>query len=101
MQITFAKKLDPVSVKDIANYRIQTWDLLRSRKYGSDHYNAKELKVSKAELSKDRKTLNLYISEIKPTWVMEIGYQLKDIDGEKVEGLIQNTIYDLGPDPIK
>jgi mono/diheme cytochrome c family protein len=101
MQITFAKKLDPVSVKDIANYRIQTWDLLRSRKYGSDHYNAKELKVSKAELSKDRKTLNLYISEIKPTWVMEIGYQLKDIDGEKVEGLIQNTIYDLGSDPIK
>lgn len=101
MQITFAKALDPASVKDISNYKIQTWDLLRSRRYGSDHYNIKELKVSKAELSKDRKTLHLYIPEIKPTWVMEINYKLKDNDGGKAEGLIQNTIHDFGPDPIK
>ncbi len=96
MQISFAQKLDPRSVSNIASYKVQTWDLLRSRKYGSKHYNEKELKVEKAELSADGKTIRLFIRNIKPTWVMEISYQLTDSEGKKVDGILQNTIYHLG-----
>lgn len=96
VEIGFAKKLDPRSVSNINNYKVQTWDLLRSRNYGSKHYNEKELKVEKAELSADGKTIRLFIRNMKPTWVMEINYQLTDSEGKKVDGIVQNTIYHLG-----
>ena len=101
MQLRFTDKLDERSVEDVSHYTVKTWDLLRSRKYGSKHYNEKALQVTKAELDKDKKTINLTIPEIKPTWVMEIQYQIKDDRGNTREGLVQNTIHQLGPDPVK
>ncbi|TDQ16568.1 cbb3-type cytochrome c oxidase subunit III [Algoriphagus boseongensis] len=96
MKLIFTDELDRESVQDLNNYTIKVWDLLRSRKYGSTHYNEQTLKVTKAELGKDGKTIKLSIPEIKPTWVMEINYQLKDDKGKDVEGLVQNTIHQLG-----
>jgi hypothetical protein len=75
---------------------VKTWDLLRSRKYGSKHYNEQTLSVTKAELGKDKKSIKLTIPQIKPTWGMEIQYRVKDDDGKELEGLIQNTIHQLG-----
>jgi hypothetical protein len=96
MELSFTDELDPASVNQIANYTVETWDLLRSRKYGSKHYNEKPLTVTKAELGKDKKTIKLTIPEIKPTWVMEIQYQVKDKEGKNIDGSIQNTIHTLG-----
>jgi len=96
IELSFTDELDQASVNQIANYTVETWDLLRSRKYGSKHYNEKALTVTKAELGKDKKTIKLTIPEIKPTWVMEIQYQVKDKGGKNIEGLIQNTIHQLG-----
>lgn len=98
IKITFSEKLDPVSATTISNYKVKKWDLKRSREYGSEHYNIQTLKVTKAELSDDGKTLMLTIPEIEPTWVMEITYHLNNSNGEKVEGAIQNTIHQLGND---
>jgi hypothetical protein len=95
IEITFSHELEGNDVANVSNYDVQTWDLKRSRKYGSDHYNEKTLRVTKAELSSDNKTLLLTIPDIKPTWVMEITYEL-NVKGEKVKGLIQNTIHQLG-----
>jgi hypothetical protein len=96
MKLSFTDNLDAGSVQDTARYTVKTWDLLRSRKYGSKHYNEKTLTVTKAELDKDKKTIKLTIPEIKPTWGMEIQYQVKDSRGNTVEGLVQNTIHQLG-----
>ncbi|MDN3689506.1 DUF6797 domain-containing protein [Cyclobacterium jeungdonense] len=96
MLLTFTEKLDESSVQNLANYTVATWDLLRSRKYGSKHYNEKELTITAAELGPDQKSIKLKIPEIEPTWVMEIKYQLESEGGETVEGLIQNTIHQLG-----
>lgn len=95
IELSFTEDLDLNSVHQIANYSVKTWDLLRSRNYGSKHYNEKDLVVTKAELGKDRKTIKLTILEIKPTWVMEINYQLRGKDGKSIEGSIQNTIHQL------
>lgn len=95
ISIQFTHAPDQKTALDTSNYKIETWDLLRSRRYGSDHYNTKSLKVTKAELSSDGKTLFLSIPAIKPTQVMEINYQLKDASGKEVNGLIQNTIHYL------
>ena len=98
MKITFTEKLDRASALNVSNYKINTWDLERSREYGSKHYNEQTLKVTKAELSEDGKSVILTIPEITSTWVMEIIYQLSDSNGSKVEGVIQNTIHQLGND---
>lgn len=96
IELSFTEELDKSSVDLIANYSVKTWDLLRSRKYGSKHYNEKIVDVTKAELGKDNKSILLTIPEIKPTWGMEIQYEVKDADGRNVVGSIQNTIHKLG-----
>jgi hypothetical protein len=69
--------------------------LVRSRKYGSKHYNEKSIKVEKAVLGSDLKSVFLTIPEIKPTWGMEIKYQILGQDGQVIDGLVQNTIHQL------
>ncbi|MCH6234712.1 DUF6797 domain-containing protein [Cognataquiflexum rubidum] len=95
MELNFTDELDARSVADTAHYTVKTWDLLRSRKYGSKHYNEQTLTVTKAELGKDKKSIKLTIPQIKPTWGMEIQYRVKDDRGKDITGLIQNTIHQV------
>ena len=99
IELNFTDELDAKSVIDIAHYTVKTWDLLRSRKYGSKHLNEQTLTVTKAALGKDKKAILLTIPQIKPTWGMEIQYQVKDDTGKDVNGLVQNTIHQLGGSP--
>jgi Cytochrome C oxidase, cbb3-type, subunit III len=96
MTLTFANALDETKAKNIANYEVQTWDLVRSRKYGSDRYNTKTLLISEVKLSLDNKRVKLIIPGIKPVDVMTIAYRLVDSKGNALEGKVQNTIHDLG-----
>jgi hypothetical protein len=96
IELTFTDELDAKSVADTARYTVKTWDLLRSRKYGSKHLNEQTLKVTQAKLGQDKRTVLLSIPEIKPTWGMEIQYQVKDDHGKDITGLVQNTIHQLG-----
>lgn len=96
IELNFTDELDAKSVTDTAHFKVKTWDLLRSRKYGSKHYNEQTLTVTKAALGKDKKSILLTIPQIKPSWGMEIQYQVKDDNGKDVTGLIQNTIHQLG-----
>ena len=75
---------------------MQTWSLKRSEQYGSKHYDEKPAKVTAAKLSGDGKTLTLEIADMKPTWSMEIKYDLKASDGSTVKGFFHNTIHRLG-----
>ncbi|MFZ1716309.1 MAG: hypothetical protein WAT88_13475, partial [Saprospiraceae bacterium] len=96
IEIKFSHELEVNDADKTSSYKIQTWDLLRSRKYGSAHHNENNLQVTEASLSEDKKTIFLTIPDIKPTWVMEISFEYTRPDGEKTKGLIQNTIYQLG-----
>lgn len=95
IQMVFSSPLNSTSVSTTSNYHIKTWDLLRSRKYGSKHYNEKIILVEKAELGPDNKSVFLTIQNIKPTWGMEIKYQILGQDGKMMDGLFQNTIHQL------
>ncbi len=95
LEINFSHRLEVQDADQINSYTVQTWDLKRSRKYGSAHHNEKKIQVEKVKLSPDKKTVFLTIPEIKPTWVMEISFQFTLPNGEKTSGLIQNTIYQL------
>jgi len=95
IQLVFANPLSSTSVSNLTNYQVKIWDLLRSRKYGSKHYNEKTIQVEKAALGPDMKSIFLTIPAIKPTWGMEIKYQLMGQNGKSIDGLVQNTIHQL------
>jgi len=96
VRLTFSDKLDAATAGDAKNYRIATWSLKRTAKYGSPHYDEKSLTVAKATLADDRKSVNLEIPDIRPTWCMEISYELASASGQPVRGVIHNTIHHLG-----
>jgi hypothetical protein len=96
IDITFS---DPLSRESLAHIEeaitVESWSLLRSANYGSDHYDEKSHAVTGASLSKDGKVLSLQIEGMSPVWQMSIRYQLKGKNAEPIEGEIQNTIHNL------
>ena len=95
LQLTFTEPLDPASL-DVQQLRIKTWSLKRTANYGSQHHDEKQLKVRAAILSNDGKTLTLDVADLAPTWSMEIGYALRSAAGAPIQGVIHNTIHELG-----
>jgi putative heme-binding domain-containing protein len=96
MTIEFSAPLDQTSTSDPHNYAVKTWSLKRSDQYGSKHYDEKPAKVTAATVSADGKTVTLDIADMKPTWSMEIKYDLKAPDGAPVQGVLHNTVHRLG-----
>jgi len=99
IELTFSSRLDEAVAEDPGRYTITTWALKRTRNYGSDRYNTRELAIDQVTLSDDGKTVLIQLPDIEPTWIMEIKYSLEDGDGTAFDGVVQNTIYELENDP--
>lgn len=99
LQIRFSGKVDPESAVDSNNYRIKTWTIKRTARYGSDHFDEKELDVKSVKLLPDGTTVVLEIPEIEPTRCMEIVYSIKTEQGKKLQAKIHNTIHRLRESP--
>ncbi|RKN81781.1 DUF6797 domain-containing protein [Ulvibacterium marinum] len=95
VQLVFEQPLDQNKAKDVGNFEIKTWNLVRSSKYGSDRYDELTLDISKVELLHDGKAVKLYIPDIQPVDVMTINYNLASQNGDPMQGTIQNTIHAL------
>ncbi len=96
MVIRFSGALDPKTAGDPTRYAVKTWSLKRSQQYGSKHYDERPAKVTAARVGADGTTVTLVIEGIKPTWCMEIKYDLRSSDGSPVRGFLHNTIHRLG-----
>jgi hypothetical protein len=96
MKITFSEPVDPVSAVNPDNFLVETWSLKRTASYGSKLYDEQTLNVSSATVSSDGRSVTLVIPQIKPTWCMQISYELSDTNGNSFSGVIQNTIHRLG-----
>ncbi|MEM9722076.1 MAG: DUF6797 domain-containing protein, partial [Bacteroidota bacterium] len=95
VSLTFSDPLDQASAESLENFQVETWELKRTRRYGSDHYNEQSLAISSLSLSADQKTVFIGLPDIEPVWQMEIRWDLKGKEGEVVKGRIQNTIHHL------
>ncbi len=98
VELEFPEALDAESAQDIAKFQIKTWNLVRSKAYGSDRFDERQLSISKSELSANGKILKLYVNDIQAVDVMTITYDLKDQLNNEVKGTIQNTIHILKDD---
>lgn len=95
VRVTFSEPLDKASAESLASWKLEAWDLKRTKSYGSRHYNQRPWKVEKAVLSADGKTVTLTVPELAPTWGMSIRCKLKGSQGEAVEREIHNSIHKL------
>lgn len=95
MKIIFSQPLDKAIAMNPESFEINTWDIKRTRAYGSKRFNTKTLDISEITLSEDGKTVFIHLPEIQSTWIMEILYDLKSRDGASFSGAIQNSVYQL------
>lgn len=95
VQLTFAERLDKARAENPSTYTITTWDLKRTRNYGSRRYNTQELSIDTITLADDGKTVLLHMPDAQPTWIMEIKYDLQSDAGKSFDGIVQSTIYAL------
>ncbi|MCB0670153.1 MAG: c-type cytochrome [Saprospiraceae bacterium] len=96
-KIYFTNPLDEKSALDKNNYQFNTWQLKRSRKYGSDRYDEKSLPIEEIRISSDGKILTLSIPDLEPTWIYEFIYNLNSKEMSPVSGALQGTIFELSP----
>jgi len=92
--LNFDTQLDPSSTADLKNFEVKTWQLLRSKKYGSERLDQKVLEVSKAQA--EGSSLKLSIKNLEKVDVITIDYNIKNTKGELLRGSIQGTIHQLG-----
>ena len=93
IELTFSNSLDETTAKQIENYTINTWQLKRTKSYGSKRYDEKGISISDVRLENGKVILT--IPDLEPTWVIEIKYDLKDQKGNVFDGAIQGTVYEL------
>ena len=93
--LNFSDALDPSTAANLENYTLNTWQLKRSKRYGSDRYDEKEVKIDRIEVSDDLKEVNIFSSDLVPTWIYELLYSIKSESGKDIEGAIQGSIYQM------
>ncbi len=92
--LDFDSSIDQNSSSDLSNFEVKTWQLLRSKKYGSERLNPKTLKVTQSQTT--GKSLTLSIENLEKVDVITIDYKIKNTKGEPLSGSIQGTIHQLG-----
>jgi hypothetical protein len=92
--LDFDSPIDQKSASDLSNFEVKTWQLLRSKKYGSERLEQKVLKVTKSQVEGNR--LKLSIENLEKVDVFTIDYKIKNVKGELLSGSIQGTIHQLG-----
>ncbi|WP_166830934.1 DUF6797 domain-containing protein [Thalassoroseus pseudoceratinae] len=95
LSITFSDALAADVVSELERFQFQTWDLKRTKNYGSKHYNEQNREITSAVLSADRKTITLTIPELAPTWCYELQCRLRTPNGQTVSRTMHGTIHDV------
>lgn len=100
VELRFSGKLTREVASDPRSFQVETWSLKRTASYGSQHYDTEKLEVKNATVSDDGQSVFLEISNLKPTWCMEIKYNLRSDDNRAFKGVIHNTIHALQGEPF-
>ena len=84
IQLMFSEALDPQVAIDTSNFKIHSWQLKRTRNYGSKRYDVRNLTIEKIQLINQNTSVLLMVKDLKPTWIMEINYTLKNNSGDRI-----------------
>ena len=93
IELTLSCDLDEARVAELGRYKITAWDIRRTKKYGSDHYNERNWPVTGATLDPDDRTIRLRVPELEPTWCFSLEAEIPTADGADREIEMHGTIH--------
>jgi len=74
-------------------FSVRVWDLKRSERYGSDHQNERELEIQRVEVLPDRGAIRFEVPDLRPTWGLEVRYEIPMADGQMAIGELHGTMH--------
>ena len=105
--VTFTHPLDRDSVSNLENYTIRRWNYKWTARYGSDLFKldgtegTEPVSLSGVSLSRDGKTVELSIDDLKEVMQMQLNFNIRAADGTRIEQTIYHTINTLSETPGK
>ena len=93
LALEFAVPLDAAAVTDLGHWKIRAWDLERTKKYGSEHRNERQLTVTGATISSDRRRVSLSVPDLGPTWCYSVEWNIRSAAGAPVKGVLHGTLH--------
>ncbi|MEI7780587.1 MAG: heme-binding protein, partial [Planctomycetota bacterium] len=99
IRLTFAAPLDPAAASRIDAWKVRTWGLQRSEKYGSQHIDEAACEVATAELSSDGRQVTLRVPGFAAQWCYSVEWAIAAADGAPVKGALHGTMHDRAAPP--
>jgi len=93
ISLTFTAPLDPTNASRVAAWKVRTWGLRRTAKYGSEHVGETDREVAAAEVSSDGRVVTLRVPDFKPTWCYSIEWEVAAANGAAVQGVLHGTLH--------
>ena len=93
IELDFGCALDRELAEDVDSYGVVTWQLRRSKSYGSKHLDTRERKLASATLRDGDRRVWLAIPSLEPTMCIEIRCNLETPDEQPVRATIHGTIH--------
>jgi len=93
LTLSFAEPLDPAAARDASAWRVRTWGLNRTAKYGSEHVDERALPVAAADLSGDGRQATLRVPGFASTWCYSVEWAIRAADGAPVKGVLHGTLH--------
>ena len=85
--------IDAAAATELGNWPLRAWDLERTKKYGSDHRNERQLTVTGATISSDGRLVSLSVPDLGPTWCYSVEWKIRSADGAPVKGVLHGTLH--------
>jgi hypothetical protein len=96
LSMTFTDPIGTDSLKDLNNFKIETFKIKRTSGYGSKHTDKKEIIIEAASLSADGRTLTLTTKNLTPARLVEMMITLYSKDNKsKVTRKIHGSIFKM------
>ena len=68
-ELTFTQPVDPETASDVASYKMHCWTHMYYSNYGDKRHEEHDLKVVKATVSKDNKSVILELDKVEPYFI--------------------------------
>ena len=93
IELTFPEPLDPVATMQPEAWRVRTWNLVRSERYGSDHHDETNRSVAEVTLSADGRRVTLHVPGFSTTWSYALEWNVTAATGSAVRGVLHGTMH--------
>lgn len=97
-ELRFTRPVDPATARRVSSYSLSSHTYVYQAKYGSDEILQRPLAIERAEVSKDRRTVRLFVDGLRPLFVHALAAEgVRSVDGDPL--LHSEAFYTLNQIP--